>query len=177
MNGRPARWTSDMGESPHHTEPWPGSGLSPELAEIDSMMSRCARRQPVPEGLADRVFDASVELLPARRRRGGRVLRLRPARPVSISSWGRLAMAASIAIAFFTASLLTPLGGPRKLLSPDVELALLEFAGAADAELPWTLRELDDPQLGQVAHLLVTRDMTFRDLTSDLAALAADLEM
>jgi hypothetical protein len=136
-----------------------------ELREVDAMLAEYARRSPVPAGLADRVFNASAGLLPARRRRD-RVLRLQPVSPVS--TWGRLALAASIALAFFVAARVLPFGRPTPLLSPDVELILLEFAGVGD---------LDEPGYAAVEHLLVTRDMTFRDLTSDLANLVADLEM
>ncbi len=60
----------------------------------------------------------------------------------------------------------------RSPLSPAAELVLLESAGA-DLDRLW----LDDPRYGAVESLLVTRDMTFRDLTGDLARLAEDLEM
>ena len=58
----------------------------------------------------------------------------------------------------------------RPLLSTEAELVLLEFAGAS-------YDIFGDSAFVEVEHLLVTRDMTFRDLTSDLAALADDLEM
>jgi len=68
-------------------------------------------------------------------------------------------MAASIGLAFIVAS---TVGSPTRLaaLSPDVELVLLDLAG-----------------LGDVDHLLITREMTFRDLAGDVAAMAVALDM
>jgi hypothetical protein len=146
-----------------------------ELRHVDELLGRYARREPVPAGLIERVFDASVGLLPSPRRRREPVLRLQPA--ITASLWGRLALAASIALAFFVAGRILPVDGSGSLLSPDVELALLEYAGAGDLDLQLALRGLEEAGYEAVEHLLVTRDMTFRDLAGDLANLAADLEM
>jgi hypothetical protein len=142
---------------------------------VDELLGRYARRQPVPAGLIDRVFDASVGMLPSRRRRRERALRLQPL--VTTSLWGRLAMAASIALAFFVAGRIMPMREPGSLLSPDVELALLEYAGAEDLDVLQSFREIEEPRYGAVERLILTRDMTFRDLAADLAGLVADLEM
>ncbi|MHC4710243.1 MAG: hypothetical protein ACYTA3_07435 [Planctomycetota bacterium] len=113
-------------------------------------------------------------MLPGRRRRQP-VLRLQPV--ITTSLWGRLAMAASIALAFFLAGRILPMREPSSLLSADVELVLLQYAGAGDLDVHRRFRELEEAQYGAVERLLVTRDMTFRDLAGDLANLAADLEM
>jgi hypothetical protein len=146
----------------------------PELRAVDELLGRYAHRQLTPAGLIDRVFDASVGLLPSRRRRE-HVLRLQPA--ITDSLWGRLAMAASIGLAFIVAGRILPTGDPVSLLSPDVELALLEYAGPAELDVHQRFREVEEARYGAVERLLTTRDMRFRDLTGDLANLAADLEM
>jgi hypothetical protein len=145
-----------------------------ELREVDDLLGRYAGRQPVPAGLVERVFDASVGMLPSRRRREP-ALRFQPV--ITTSLWGRLAMAASIALAFFVAGRILPMREPSSLLSPDVELVLLEYAGSGEVEVSRRFRELEEARYGAVERLLVTRDMTFRDLTGDLANLLADLEM
>jgi hypothetical protein len=147
-----------------------------ELREVDDLLGRYARRQPTPAGLVDRIYEASVGLLPGRRRQEP-VLVLRPA---FTGSWaGRLAMAASIALAFFVGGRLATESGPGARLSPDVEGAWIEYATAipGDLDVHPRFRELEESRYGAVERLLVTRDMRFRDLTGDLAHVAADLEM
>ncbi len=168
MNEPLERWTGAMPKPPEQRprEPGPESVLDvpAELREVDDLLARHARRQPLPAGLAGRVFDASVGLLPGRGRRWEPVLRLQPVGARSL--WGRLALAASIVLAVFVAGRILPGGVPGPLLSPHLELVLLEYAGAGE-----------EPRNAAVEQLLVTRDMTFRDLACDLANLAADLEM
>lgn len=138
------------------------------------MLRAYARGRPVPSGLADRVFEASAALLPRQAAAPRGRTWTWSSQPFTVGSlWGRLAMAASIALAFFVAARMAPHAAVAPPLSPDVELVLLELAGDSDG----LLADFDDPVVGRVEHLLVTRDMTFQDLTSDLAALAADLEM
>jgi hypothetical protein len=144
-----------------------------ELREVDELLGRHARQQPVPAGLIERVFDASVGMLPSRRREPA--LRLQPV--ITTSHWGRLAMAASIGLAFFVAARIMPLREPSTRLSPDVELVLLEYADAEGLDVHRRFPGPEEARYGVVERLLVTRDMTFRDLTGDLADLVADLEM
>ena len=178
MNGHLARWTRGMrqkpDQSPRDRGPEHVYEGPAELREVDDLLGRYARREPVPDGLIERVFDASVGMLPARRRRQ-HPLRLQPV--ITTSLWGRLAMAASIALAFFVAGRILPMREPSSLLSPDVELVLLEYAGAGDLDVSRRFREIEEARYGAMERLLVTRDMTFRDLAGDLANLAADLEM
>ncbi len=164
MNTRLERWTPGMD---HFSDQIPT-----EFHEVEARLSDWARRQPVPPGLADRVFDASVGLLPARRVRRVRAMQLQP--PTSlrtrVSAWGsRLAMAASIALAVFIGHRVLPLSGVSGVLAPDVEMVLLEFAGG----MPGLL----DPRFAEVEDILLTREMTFGDLAGDLARIAYDLEM
>lgn len=137
-----------------------------EFREVQARLSAWARQQPVPAGLEDRVFDASVGRLPVRRVRVAR-----PQRVTAFPAWarlgGRLALAASIALAFFAAARVMP--PARRLLTRNVEMVLLEYAGGDAGFL--------DPRFAQVEQILMTRDMTFGDLTSELAQVARDLEM
>ena len=161
MNEDLSRWIPDM-------DHFPDRGPA-ELREVEARLSEWARRQPLPRGLADRIFDASVSLLPARRPRRDRVARPEPvtAFPAWARLGGRLALAAAIALAFFTAiRVMPPAGG---VLTRNVEMVLLEYAGGDAGFL--------DPRFAQVEHILMTRDMTFGDLASELTQVAEDLEM
>ena len=137
-----------------------------EFREVQATLAAWARQQPVPLGLEDRVFDASVGRLPVRRARVAR-----PERVTAFPAWarlgGRLALAASIALAFFAAARVMP--SARRPLTRNVEMVLLEYAGGNAGFL--------DPRFAQVEQILMTRDMTFGDLTSELARVAQDLEM
>ncbi len=134
------------------------------LRAIEELLARDAARTRVPPGLARRVYQGSVGGLPVLPRQP----RQRPRYEVQplvlgrFAVWGRLAMAASIGLAFIVAGNVGRVGSRTRLatLSPDVELVLLDLAG-----------------LGDVDHLLITREMTFRDLAGDVAAMAVDLEM
>ena len=149
-------------------EHFPDQGPA-EFREVEARLSAWARQQPVLPGLEDRVFDASVGLLPVRRVRRARVAR--PGRVTAFPAWGRLggrlALAASIALAFFVAARVMP--PARGVLTRNVEMVLLEYAGGNAGFL--------DPRFAQVEQILMTRDMTFGDLTSELARVAQDLEM
>ena len=94
-----------------------------------------------------------------------------PADDLEGAAWGRLggrlALAASIALAFFVAARVMP--PARGVLTRNVEMVLLEYAGGNAGFL--------DPRFAQVEQILMTRDMTFGDLTSELARVAQDLEM
>ncbi len=85
-------------------------------------------------------------------------------------------MAASIGVAFIVApqSLRRPAG---PLLSPEMELVLMGDARDTRNGLYRLLLDSDVQPLGEVEHLLLTRDMTFDDLGHDLTMLVADLDM
>ncbi len=160
--------TEDLGRSLPDMEHFSNQRPA-ELREVDADLSAWARRQAVPPGLADRVFDASVGLLPVRRIRPARANRLDSL--IGFPAWaglgGRLALAASIALAFFVAvRVMPPAGG---VLTRNLEMVLLEYAGGDAGFL--------DPRFAQVEHILMTRDMTFGDLTNELAQVVQDLEM
>ncbi len=155
--------------------------FGPELGRVDDAVAQAASGAPLPAGLADRVFEASVARMP---RSLLRPATLRPAArrwagtaPVRSSRWSRLAMAASVALAFGVASWLVrppvPSTSPQNrrlladsrtgdILAPDVVWLLMQPAAEGDPE---------------VASLLDTEDMTFDDLAGELAMLVSRLEM
>jgi hypothetical protein len=185
MNGRVDRWTDEM---PYPRDKRLDAGGPddvydgpPELGEVDDLLGRYARRQPTPPGLVDRIFEASVGLLPSRRPRREPLLLIRPGFGGSWAS--RLAMAASITLAVFVgARLATESGSGARVTTDgaDVWLALAAPAGdasVADLDVHPRFRELEESRYGTVERLLVTRNIRFRDLAGDLANIAADLEM
>ncbi len=151
-------------------DPLPAA-FGPQLGRVDDAVAQAASGAPLPAGLADRVFEASVARMP---RPLLRPETLRPAArrwagtaPVRSSRWSRLAMAASVALAFGVASWLVrppvpPAGPENRGLQPDVVWLLMQPAAEGDPE---------------VASLLDTEDMTFDDLAGELAMLVSRLEM
>ena len=146
--------------------------LPPQLQAVDDMLGRQARRLRVPAGLIDRVFQASVGLLP------GRVQspQIEVVARIGLrhSWWSRAALAASIALAC-TASLRivqTPTL-PQLVHTP----TLPQLVWGIDTQIQPVYREVVGRTLNDMEHLLVTRDMTIDDLDVELAMLAADLEM
>ena len=148
----------------------------PELRSLDAMLARQAGRLRVPPGLIQRVFEASVAGLPSPRQVWRRASHPEPV-IATVSLWSRLALAASIGLAFIVAtqSLRRP-AGPL-LLSPEMELVLMGDARDTRNGLYRLLLDSDVQPLGEVEHLLLTRDMTFDDLDYDLTMLVADLDM
>ncbi len=137
--------------------------LSPQLQAVDDMLGRQARRLRAPAGLIDRVFQASVRLLPGRVQTPQIEVVARIGLRHSWSS--RAALAASIALAC-TLSL-------RIVQTP----TLPQLVWGIDTEIQPVYREVVGRTLNDMEHLLVTREMTIEDLDVELAMLAADLEM
>lgn len=151
------------------------------LVELDRKLARQAASQPVPSGLAERVYRASVSLLPGRVEYG----RLRFARSVRTPVWGQLAMAASVAVAFvvaawFHTSTITPSAPDQGYVfhGPPIADVAPEQIGrdqprergvilAQRAELlsPDALRLLFD---GGSDYLFDTRDLTHAEAVDDL---------
>ncbi len=153
-------------------EPAAGQGglrAAPDLQEdphVEALLAAHARRHQVPPGLAGRVYEASVGHLPVQRPRRARIFRLEPVRSASL--WGRLALAAAVAMAFGVAVQVLQ---PKQLLSPHAELALWEYAQTPDLGLA-TVIDFEHEGFSAMESMLVTRDMTYTDLdreTDDLA--------
>ncbi len=134
------------------------------LRAIEGLLAREAARTGVPPGLARRVYQGSVGGLPVlpRQHRWRPRSGLQPLVLGRFAVWGRLALAASIGLAFIVAGNVGRVGSRTRLaaLSPDMELVLLDLAG-----------------LGDVDHLWITQEMTFRDLAGDVADMAVNLDM
>lgn len=146
------------------------------LVELDQKLSGQAESQPTPVGLAERVFRASVSLLPHQHEHAS----LRFPRSVRTPVWGQLAMAASVAVAFVvaawfhSATTTTPSdsdGFVHHTPPPIVESML--SAGdrdAADSTRPQLLSPEVEHLLfdGESDYLLDTRDLTHADAVDDL---------
>ncbi len=137
--------------------------VSPNLQAVDTMLGRQARSLRVPAGLIDRVFQASVGLLPGRAH--APQIEVMARIPLRDSWWSRAALAASIAIAC-TVSL-------RIVHSPSLQ----QLVSDIDTQIQPVYHEVVGRTLNDMEYLLATRDMTVDDLDMDLALLAADLEM
>ena len=148
-------------------EPLPAD-FPASLRQADELLAREAGQAPVPAGLTDRVFRASVAGLPARRLEPPKRRLVAGAVPLRLATWGRLAMAASVALAFVVALRLMREQAPAPL-----DLAR---TAALPVEVEWLLMEQAGTD-GEVTYLLDTRDMTFAELAGELAMLAANLEM
>lgn len=151
--------------------------LTPEMRRIDALLAQDAAGRAVPEGLADRVFAASRTMLP----RGAGSTSAEPswrlvgadgevqrtiARPSRRTFWGRVAMAASIAVIF-------AIGGRTLLQPPPTESVVAN--GAPIVFLPISDRseyelslEVGDDQTGAI---LTARDSEYDDLDRELRAL------
>lgn len=153
-------------------EPGPlPADISSHLQEVDTQLQREARRVQIPKGLANRVFDASVGLLPARSRTSQiDVLATISNLGSSISSgqaskWGRLAMAASIGLVAMIAF--------NESRSPNMP----QLVASIDTKLEPIYLQVVGKTISDMDYLLVTRDVTFEDLNAEFAILAAELDM
>jgi len=137
--------------------------VSPDLQAVDTMLGRQARSLRVPAGLIDRVFHASVGLLPGR----AQSPQIEVVARIGLrhSWWSRAALAASIAIACTVSLRIVP--------SPSLQ----QLVSGIDTQIQPVYREVVGNTLSDMEHLLVTREMTLDDLDMDLALLAADLDM
>jgi len=137
--------------------------VSPDLQAVDTMLGRQARSLRVPAGLIDRVFHASVGLLPGR----AQSPQIEVVARIGLrhSWWSRAALAASIAIACTVSLRIVPVPSLQQLVS------------GIDTEIQPVYRQVVGSTLTDMEHLLVTREMTLDDLDMDLALLAADLDM
>ncbi len=148
----------------------PGPELPAELQAVQALLDRDALSGEAPPGLVARVFAASVGFLPGRTR--AHVTQGWETAIVGrIPVWGRLAMAALIALAFAlaTRSVLTP--------KPSALPAMLTASEAAvllDNRIAGTDRAVA-PAGSAFQDIVATCEMTLDDLEADLAMFAADL--
>jgi hypothetical protein len=164
--------TSPRGEL--FVEPLPGR-FERELQEIDDLVGRAAAGMHVPSGLAERIFQASVDRLIG----SPRSLPLEPVARWRFRAAGlsRLALAASLALAFIIAAqfVQTP-GRPITNVvmasdtSSDVEWLLVDRPENWSSEGSRSLIEFEsDPNA--VESILETRDLSFDELSRDLSNL------
>lgn len=152
-------------------------GLPAELRELDTRLTRAARLTPVPPDLADRVLASTIDLLPRRPSRlrlagsldGSRRLLAQLREQRRLVALGRLALAASLGLAFATAYWIGT--APSSIPTLDVEAAIQQ--GVWDQ----AMAEIPDYGVGEMASLLDTWDLTIDDLRGDLALTDWHLEM
>lgn len=149
------------------------------LQKTDERLSDLARlaASRTPQGLSNRVFEASVGDLPVGTERGAAV---RPeARPewrprlagtrrnwrVIATGWGRLGLAAALGFAFVVAGVV--MDGPPA--QPGGELAALDIG--------WLEEDPLDDVDAQVAHILDTDSLSYDDVAGELESMIASLEM
>ncbi len=137
--------------------------VSPDLQVVDTLLGRQARSLRVPAGLIDRVFQASVGLLPGR----AHSPQIEVVARIGLrqSWWSRAALAASIAMACTVSLRIVPLPSLHNLVA------------GIDTQIQPVYRQVVGRTLNDMEHLLATREMTIDDLDMDMALLAADLDM
>lgn len=147
-----------------HPEPGPlPAEIPPQLHSVDTQLQREARRLGMPQGLANRVFDASVVLLPERFRTPHVEVLATLTSPTS--KWGQLAMAASLGLVAFISF--------QASQSPKMP----QLIAGIDTVIKPYYHEVVGETISDMDYLLVTRDVTFADLDMEFAILAADLDM
>ncbi len=166
MNRPTGRWKPDVTDPQSKPGPPFGpAGAEPDLRALERALDRLALESPPPPGLAERVYLASVALLP-----GGEAVRTsalpaaRRAVAGRIQVWARLALAASIVLAFI---LYTMSSRPAAAPSADEAWVLLEYDAGVDP-----VAEAADPGPGGIADLLLAIESTFGDVVGDLALAA-----
>jgi hypothetical protein len=180
-----------MAREPEHFPTFPAplsSDFDSELRRVDELLARQARRVVTPATLVDRVFEASVGLLPAPLVRvssgrrelplvmaGHRVLRFRTS-----FALGRLALAASVALAFVLAVRFMQAPAAHRPIVLVHNHGSLETLGvlrapADSSNLEQWLDGRGDVHITELDYLLVTHDTTFSDLDAEMRMLAGDL--
>jgi hypothetical protein len=164
-----------------HLDPLP-SDYDEQLQAVDRLLSRDAASRSVPEGLAQRAYEASVAHLP------GRSLKFTTARPSRrLPMISRLSMAAAVLLAVVVGVvfLRSPGGigsggsfdiaynGARDIVAvPAVSLARSYESEPLSVEQEWVL--LNSVQL---AHYAEMRHLSWADVNDDLATLVREMEM
>lgn len=145
--------------------------LPTDLQAVDDLLAREARHlrsTSTPAGLAQRVFEATVDLLPNRREAP-----LQPLASIGPRSvrWGRLAMAASVVLAGMVwTALFTPASLAEQLAV--INEGFQEFHDEAIHDDVFGKAPFDD-----MTYLLTSHETTSDHLERELATMADELEM
>lgn len=163
-------------------EPLPG-GYDERLAAVDALLSRDAATRAVPDGLAQRAYEASVAHLP-----GQRSLRF-PRRVTAprLPMFSRLSLAAAVLLAvavgilFLRSPSMSGINGSvdhyayngyNGVTVVPASTVVSHRSAALSAEQEWLL--LDAVQLSHFADM---RRLSLADVTDDIAMLVRELEM
>ncbi len=148
--------------------------FEPSLREVDAHLSMLARRESIPQGLADRVFEASATYLPAAAARPRLRLVGAHIRVIHRTAWGQLALAASVMFAFVLIMQQMPVGVARQSNLPVV----MNAVSSGQRATAWYAAESVDAVGREVGFLLDTSDVdSYDDLNRELAMLVADHDM
>lgn len=151
-----------------------GDELARDLRGLDEAIARqaAAADADVPAGLEDRVFAASVTLLPAPSRSVAGTIGRGSIRTLPrVQWWGRLAMAASVGVAVVIASTLTT--GPMEQ-GVQAEVTVAAYSEVLEAG---PFPEPEDGDLA-VAHLLRTASLTsYDEVSGELESLISEFGM
>ncbi len=174
-----------MNTNAHHHDFHPEhdrAGLEPEIQRIESLLSLDARRLRVPRGLVERTFDASVQHLPAPKRRS---LTFIQPQPVDRSVLSRLAMAAAVGLAVIVGVMF--LRSPNTMQVP-AGFDQMAHNGAIDRSATTVVRPAVASQLSadrewllldavHLSHYSDVRHLSWSDINDDMASLVRELEM
>ena len=157
--------------SGNRTEPLPAE-FSVAQRAIDARLANAVQDQEVPAGLNTRVFQASVSMLPHRRK--STKLRLVGAGQAALErlTWGRLAMAAMVmlacCVAIWVLNSQRNAPGNGGMVARNVSLARID----------WMPQEATAKLDQDLSYLLDTNDLTSPDdINHDLVMLVSELEM
>jgi hypothetical protein len=167
-------------------DPLPGD-FDAQSRQVDELLSVQMRRRAVPMGLSDRVFEASAKLLSRPRQPALRLVDTSADSPRHRllftwhrTAWGRVALAASVALAFGVAIMLaqrSPTSPNNRSLVVRTDIGPVtpaSFNGQGEMIPAGSLDKLDS----EMAYLLNTGEMTsLDDVHQELLTLVAVLEM
>lgn len=147
-----------------------------ELRRLDERIAETVADEQTPAGLVDRVYAASVEQLPMRNRRP----RQRATVDRGHALMGRLALAASLGLAFMVAALV--LRTPTTEPAPINDVEVVPIAKTTDCCTPLSQEALlvlagwsEEDEAG-VAYLVDTHGTTLADVTDELERVTYEYE-
>lgn len=172
--------------NPKPPEPLPGE-TDLQLRQLDARLTRDAHRNDIPSGMAGRVFDASVGHLPDRRLRfpdeSASVLNNSSTRRRQY--WGRMALAASVAVAFGVSWQMFTHSGNGLLEQPQVAISnhpesvsligenVFVNAVALSLDTEQVLLDFTSANANDYSYL-ATRELTLSQLTEEMDNLFAE---
>ena len=167
-----------MNDFPRH--PASNGPLFPDedLRRLDAALHDAAANLPAPLGLERRVYDASMRVLPRRRLRLAGTTRA----PIHTRLSGRMALAASLGMAFLVATWFmgVPLGSPAARLAESPSGAsTMELVAERQVRMEYwgSLAESFNGDSTDIeSYMAVASDLTLEDFYAEARQLTSDLE-